>query len=178
MHSVLLVPGLSGSGPDHWQSHWQQDIPGTRRVEQADWENPRLAEWVAALESAVADDPGCILVAHSLGCVTVAQAVNRGANLAVSAAMLVAPPDVDGIGHIEDPLRDFTPMPLARFPFPAVLVASLDDPYVSITRARFFARRWGADFVNVGSKGHINADSGLGAWPAGRAILARLMDAV
>ena len=93
----------------------------------------------------------------------------------VSAAMLVSPSDVDWVDHIEDPLRDFAPMPLGRFPFKSVVVASRDDPYVKFERARFFAGEWGAEFVDIGTKGHINADTRLGDWPEGQAILNRLM---
>ncbi|WP_421723647.1 RBBP9/YdeN family alpha/beta hydrolase [Bauldia sp.] len=175
MPTVLIVPGLNGSGPEHWQTYWEHEIPGAVRVVQADWDRPRRAPWVAALVAAVDAHPGAFIVAHSLGGPTVAWAVEDRLLRDVSGAMLVAPPDVDDIGRIEDPLRDFTPMPLSRFPFPTVLVASQNDPYSTITRARFFARRWGAEFVNVGDEGHINADSGLGDWPEGKAILARLM---
>ena len=30
---ILIVPGLYNSGPDHWQSHWERDLPGAVRVE-------------------------------------------------------------------------------------------------------------------------------------------------
>jgi predicted alpha/beta hydrolase family esterase len=94
--------------------------------------------------------------------------------LAVRAALLVSPSDVDWINHIEDTLRDFAPMPLATFPFPTIVAASRDDPYVRFARAEFFAAEWGADLMDVGEKGHINADTKLGDWPEGQAILKRL----
>jgi predicted alpha/beta hydrolase family esterase len=34
---------------------------------------------------------------------------------------------------------------------------------------------WGSTFVEIGSAGHINADSGHGKWPAGIALLERLL---
>ena len=46
---ILIVPGLFDSEPDHWQSHWQRTIPGAERVEQSDWERPRLGDWTASL---------------------------------------------------------------------------------------------------------------------------------
>jgi predicted alpha/beta hydrolase family esterase len=58
-------------------------------------------------------------------------------------------------------------MPLAPLPFPALLVASSNDPYCSIERARLLAERWGAAFVEGGDLGHINAASGHGPWPEG-----------
>ena len=46
MHSesirYLIVPGWQGSPEDHWQSHWQNSLPNSARVEQDDWLTPRL----------------------------------------------------------------------------------------------------------------------------------------
>jgi predicted alpha/beta hydrolase family esterase len=33
---VLVVPGLHGSAPEHWQSLWEKQHPEFRRVEQVD----------------------------------------------------------------------------------------------------------------------------------------------
>jgi predicted alpha/beta hydrolase family esterase len=65
-------------------------------------------------------------------------------------------------------------MPLGRLPFPSVVVASTDDPYVTIERARTFADGWGSRLVTVGDAGHINSQSGLCDWPAGFALLQEL----
>ncbi len=62
-------------------------------------------------------------------------------------------------------------MPLLRLPFPSTVVASSNDPYVSLERARYFAQCWGSQFVDLGAAGHINTASGLGDWPAGVALL-------
>jgi len=171
---IIIVPGLNGSGPTHWQTHWEALLPNAVRVVQSDWERPRRGPWVDALTETVAAYPGSILVAHSLGCALVANAVKDFPEIDVSAAMLVSPSDVDWVAHIEDPLRDFAPMPLGRFPFRTIVAASRDDPYVKFGRAEFFAAEWGAELVDVGEKGHINADSNLGDWPQGLAILQRL----
>jgi len=172
--TILIVPGLSGSGPEHWQTHWAALLPNAVRLEQNDWEHPRLDPWVDALAAKIDAYPGAILVAHSLGCALVANAVKRNPAINVTSAMLVSPSDVDWVEHIEDPLRDFAPMPLGRFPFRTIVAASRDDPYVKFERAQFFATEWGAELVDVGAKGHINADSRLGDWPEGLAILKRL----
>jgi predicted alpha/beta hydrolase family esterase len=37
------------------------------------------------------------------------------------------------------------------------------------------AADWGAELVDAGPAGHLNADSKLGDWPAGLALLQRLM---
>jgi hypothetical protein len=46
------------------------------------------------------------------------------------------------------------------------------------TRARYFAEKWGSEFVNVGAKGHINAESNLGFWEQGQTILLQLLDTI
>jgi predicted alpha/beta hydrolase family esterase len=61
-------------------------------------------------------------------------------------------------------------------PFPSILLGSHDDPYCSLERAQSFAQAWGATFVDYGACGHINAQSGLGDWPAGFEILKQLLD--
>ena len=64
----LILPGWQGSPEAHWQSHWQRSLPGSVRVEQSDWLNPQRADWVAALNQALAADPRpAILIAHSCG---------------------------------------------------------------------------------------------------------------
>ncbi|MEZ5786082.1 MAG: alpha/beta hydrolase [Xanthobacteraceae bacterium] len=174
MSKILIVPGLNGSGPEHWQTHWEARLPDCVRVMQADWEHPKRAPWMATLLAAVDRNPDSIIVAHSLGCALVANAVKERPCIAVRAALLVSPSDVDGVNPIEDALRDFAPMPLGPFPFRTIVAASENDPYVRIERARFFATEWGAEFIDVGARGHINADSKLGDWPQGLAILRRL----
>ena len=71
--------------------------------------------------------------------------------------------------------RGFAPIPAAPLPFPATVVASRNDPYVAFERARAFATAWGAELVDLGDAGHINASSGLGDWAEGRALLAALV---
>ena len=72
---ILIIPGLGGSGSGHWQSRWEAKLSTARRVEQDNWQNPRLEYWrdriVAAVESARRP---VLLVAHSLGVTAVAHA--------------------------------------------------------------------------------------------------------
>jgi predicted alpha/beta hydrolase family esterase len=166
---VLILPGLGSSGPKHWQSLWEQ-AHGYRRVEQADWDQPKLADWLRNLERAVAGEPGgVVLIAHSLACALVAHFAQLpcAARRHVRGAFLVSPADVDSRRCTPEEVRCFSPIPLELLPFPARVVSSSDDPYVDRERAEFFAQRWGAEFVDIGCAGHINASSGLGAWPEG-----------
>jgi uncharacterized protein len=174
---TLILPGLSSSGPEHWQSHWERIDPSCRRVEQAEWEAPRCADWVATLDAAISSAAGpVVLVAHSSSCGMVAHWA-RGATAArrarVRGALLVAPSDPEGPSFPAGP-TGFAPMPLDRLPFRSIVVASTNDIYVTAERAREYAAAWGSEFVDVGAAGHVNAASGLADWPFGRGLLARL----
>jgi len=173
---VLIVPGLNGSSPAHWQSRWESLYPRTLRVAQRDWDHPECAEWRSTLEGAIAAAPEpVVLVAHSLGCALVAHLASRPSAARVAAALLVAPADVDSPDRTPHETRSFGPMPTAPLPFPATVIASEDDPYVILARARAFAVAWGATFIDAGPRGHLNAGSGLGDWPEGRSQLEALV---
>jgi predicted alpha/beta hydrolase family esterase len=173
--NVLLLPGWQNSGPNHWQSHWEAQH-GYRRVDQHDWMTPKRGDWMARLEEVVLGCEGpVVLVAHSLGCVlTGAWAAHSRNSHRVHAALLVAPPDAER-DDVRDVLPSWAPIPLNRLPFPSVLVASRDDPFAAFARAQTLAAAWGSRFVDLGERGHINAESGLGDWPQGLAWLNELI---
>ena len=58
-------------------------------------------------------------------------------------------------------------MVLQPLPFPAMVLASRDDPYVAFDRARTFAAAWRATLVDMGMSGHMGNAANLGLWPAG-----------
>jgi predicted alpha/beta hydrolase family esterase len=170
---VLVLAGLWNSGPAHWQSQWEQQHPDWVRVAHRDWETPDRAEWVAELDAAIgrcARPP--VLVAHSLSCSLVTQWAASGSAHQVAGAFLVAPSDTDAPSY-PDCTTGFQPMQLDRLPFPSIVVASSNDPYVHPQRARQFAQAWGAEYVEIGDAGHINGDAGYGPWPEGEQ---RLLD--
>ena len=169
---VFILPGFGNSGPRHWQTYFERLHPEFIRIEQRDWDAPDRTEWVGAVTRALAgEDPArVVLVAHSLGCVTVAHwAAQHGQ--AIRGALLVAPSDVETARYATFPTTDFAPMPLQRLPFASTVVASSNDEWVSAARARQFATAWGSELVCLGPAGHINADSGHGEWPGGVALL-------
>ena len=171
---VLIIPGLGGSGPDHWQSLWQARLPDARRVEQADWDKPDRAGWIARLDAAVARSMNPpVLVAHSLSCALVAcwAAAHKRP---IQGALLAAPADVDSDTHTPPEAHVFRPMPMMCLPFPTIVAASRDDPYVAFRRALDMARAWGAELVDIGDAGHINTSAGYGEWPKGEQLLQRL----
>jgi uncharacterized protein len=172
----LIIPGLHGSGPDHWQTLWCRSDTECRMVDLGFWDHPDRLVWISRLDRAVAMAPSrVVLVAHSLGCHAVAwwAAEASVARLEkVSGAMLVAPPDVDR-PDVEPLLLPFAPTPPLFLPFRSILVASRNDSYASFERSAWMARRWGSDLVDVGHLGHVNVASGIGDWPEGRRLLDR-----
>lgn len=142
----LIVPGWQGLPDNHWQSHWQRTLPNSARVEQHDWLTPQRRDWVQALEQAIAAERSpVILIAHSLGCVTVAHwAAEASPALLrqVRGALLVAPADVER-PTCAPALRNFAPIPMQALPFPSQVVSSDNDPAVSVPRALHLAQAWG-----------------------------------
>ena len=61
----------------------------------------------------------------------------------------------------------FKPAPMNPLPFPSLIVVSSDDPFGTPEFARACARAWGGGIINIGAKGHINAESNLGNWREG-----------
>ena len=170
---ILIVPGWRNSGPGHWQSLWAEQLPGTQRVEQDDWLVPHRQEWVARLEQAIVADPSpVVLVAHSLGCILVAgwAAHSPSARHKVRAALLVAPGDTQQ-PELRAVLPGWTPVSMEPLPFASMVVGSENDPNCALERSTAMAKAWGSQFVNAGAVGHINADSGLGNWDSGYALL-------
>jgi predicted alpha/beta hydrolase family esterase len=173
--TVFLLPGWQNSGPGHWQTRWEA-LHGDHRVEQHDWMRPLRGDWCARLEEEILVAPGpVVLAAHSLGCIlTAAWAAHSRHTARVRGALLVAPGDVER-ESLRHQIPGWAPIVRQALPFPAVLVSATDDPYCDADKARELARHWGARFVDAGARGHLNADSGLGDWPEGRALLDALI---
>jgi uncharacterized protein len=178
MTPIIIVPGLGGSGETHWQTHLQRSLPNVTRVQQDDWDKPELTRWVERLARTVETGRDAILVAHSLGCPLVAHLVRQRTDLSIKGALLVAPADVDSAHHTPRQTRGFAPIPLRPLPFRSILVASTNDPYITIERARALATIWGADFVNAGAVGHINVEAGFGPWTEGERMVGSLVASV
>lgn len=178
---ILIVPGLNGSGPTHWQTLWERQMPDAARVDLGSWDNPPRNTWVNRLNLAIhkARRP-VFLVAHSLGCHVVswwAEYEQPGRDGPVRGALLVAPPEVE-TGEVDPRLARFAPVLKNPLPFPSILAASRDDPYIGFDRARRLGRIWKSRFVDAGWLGHINADSGIRDWPFGQFLLRQLKAAV
>jgi len=171
--TILIVPGLNNSGEGHWQTIWQNRF-GFTRIEQAEWDTPVCYDWIATIDAEVAkhNPQNVILVAHSLGNTTVA-AWAKKYNRIIKGALLVGPSDTEADTYPPG-TTGFKPMVLDKLPFPSITVASDNDYYVTLERAKYFATCWGSEFVNIGSAGHINVSAGFGEWEEGLQYLKSL----
>lgn len=172
---ILIVPGLGNSGEDHWQTRWEDRLSSARRVEQADWDNPVFDHWTnrIAREVSIAQKP-VVFVAHSLGVAAVLHALPK-LSRPVAGAFFVAPPDVCDPTRVPASLLPFGPYPTDRLTFPAVTVASRNDPYCAFETIEGLAESWRSLLIDAGESGHINAASGHGPWPEGTMVFAQFL---
>lgn len=170
---LVVVPGLHGSGPDHWQTWLEGQVAGAVRVQQDFWSVPDIERWadrVAETVDALGPGPHA-LVAHSFGCLATLHAGQRYPQLGIGRLLMVAPaePTRFNLAHL---------LPQAPLAFDSCVVASDTDPWMTAASARAWALRWGSDWINLGDAGHINVASGFGSFPLARdwafATLARL----
>ncbi len=166
MAKILIVPGLRNSGPSHWQTWFQSQLPDTQRVEQVNWESPGLSDWATRVcEEIDAIDEPLWIVAHSFGCLA-----SVSAGLAcperILGALLVAPADPARFNEPAERLEK-------KLAFPSLVISSSNDPWVKASAAEHWASVWGSDYLNIGKAGHINIDAGYGPWPAGLDLFAQ-----
>jgi predicted alpha/beta hydrolase family esterase len=170
---ILTVPGLNNSGPQHWQSVWEKDC-NFERIMQQDWDTPECSDWTKEIDLAVErHNRDVILIGHSLACTAIASWALKYKKV-IKGALLVAPSDTEAISY-PPVTTGFTPMPLNKLPFSSIIVASTNDFYVSVERAKFFAEKWGSELRFIGDAGHINVETGFGAWPEGLELV-KLLD--
>ena len=165
MIDFVMIPGLHDSGPGHWQTLWEP-ILGASRVHQRDWDEPALELWAdgVAQHLAALRRPA-VLIAHSLGCLAVANAWPR-IHSRVRAVLFVAPANPRYFG--------FLPI-VHHIAVPSLLVASRNDLWLAFEDAERLAVVWGSELVDAGRAGHINRDSGHGHWPEGWELLGGLL---
>ncbi|GGM05218.1 RBBP9/YdeN family alpha/beta hydrolase [Deinococcus aerophilus] len=178
--TLIIVPGLGDSGPQHWQTLWQHKF-GAARVRQDDPDRPEVAAWSDRLQTVVEATPGdLVLVGHSCGVLNIVHwAARTGGHERVRGALLVSPtdPEQPDMPQLAPAVCALAPVPLRPLPFPALVVASENDPYARYERAETFAAAWEAELVSAGEVGHINIASGHGDWPDGEVLLGEALHA-
>lgn len=168
MTTTLILPGLHGSGPEHWQTWLESRLDKALRVEQEDWSQPQLQQWCGRIRAAIRQTEGrVILVAHSFGCLAAVAAAETMSDR-IDGALLVAPASPERFGLT---LR----IPRAPMGFPTIVVGSRNDPWFAFDDVRAWASKRDARFVDAGPAGHINVASGFGPWPFGERLCAELL---
>lgn len=178
--TLLIVPGLRDHVEDHWQTHLEHKMPGARAVPPLEHDKLSCAARVAALDAALAQIEGpVILVAHSAGVmITVHWA--RQHQRPIHGALLAAPADLETPMPEGYPTRDvleqhgWLPIPRQPLPFPSIVAASTNDPLARIERVEALAEAWGSRFVNIGAVGHLNPAAGYGEWSRAEELIEKL----
>ncbi|EHP44870.1 hypothetical protein OR16_00135 [Cupriavidus basilensis OR16] len=168
-----MQPGLRDQVAEHWQTLLAGQLPDARTVPPMGRENLDCYRRVAAIEQAVADIGGpVLLVAHSGGCIMLAHwALTTAYAARIKGALLACPPD------FERPMPEgyptlsaihasgWLPVPRRRLPFPSLVATSRNDPLGELPRVIELAQAWGSDTVDLGEVGHLNPASGYGPCP-------------
>ena len=164
---LLFIPEAGVISPDHWIERWSGKLSTARRVE-ADDVGATPARIVAMAEAA---QRPALLIGHSTGAIAAALAAQQGAR--VVGAFLVAPPDEATLITLDG--GAWAPPPRAPLPFPSALVASRTDPWAAFAQSQALADAWGAEFIDAGEAGRLDAESGHGPWPDGLLKLAAFL---
>jgi predicted alpha/beta hydrolase family esterase len=169
--TFVFLAGIGNSGDGHWQRAWHERLPGSVWVEHDDWERPVKGDWVSDFQAALWKIRGpVVVIAHSLGCLVLAEWARTRDDPSIAGAFLVAVPDPDS-SAFPAVAAGFGDLTKAQLSFPSLVLASRNDDYAGIGYARDVAHTWGAEFADMGDTGHINAASGLGDWDEGWRLL-------
>ncbi|MDR3411711.1 MAG: alpha/beta hydrolase [Formivibrio sp.] len=170
-YEFVLVPGLQDSGPEHWQTCWQNHQPFWHRVTQRNWNTPDIDLWINSITRLLLRCPRpAILVGHSFGALASCCVAVDLPEL-VAGLMLVAPAEPMKF-ELEDRI------PNQNLGVPSILVASQNDPLMRFSRASEWAATWHSHLIDIGEAGHINAESGFGPWRYGLDALHTLVQKI
>jgi len=165
---VLIVPGLRNSDENHWQSHWEEKLPNSKRIELAEWDTPDLEKWKQGIRQQLQNsDKPVVIIAHSFGTLASASIAQEFPEK-IAALFLVAPAD-------PDKFQIAAQLPQHSLPVTAQIIASSNDPWLTEAKAAYWALLWGADYLRFKNVGHINSASNLGDWAEGIIQLQRLL---
>jgi predicted alpha/beta hydrolase family esterase len=167
---ILIVPNIGGGAAGDWPSRWRAKLSTARFVHPAGPADGRREAWTEAVVGAArkATRPA-LFVGHRLGAAAIADAGAALEGADVRGAFLVAPPDDKGLERLAGsgwiPAR-------APLPWPSLVVASRNDPLGAYDAIAALASAWGADLIDAGEAGGLDAASGHGPWPEGLLRLA------
>jgi uncharacterized protein len=167
---LLIVPRHGGADGGDWPSRWLAKLSTAKFVAPDDPRELSRAAWIAAIrDAAKAATRPVLFVGHGLGAAAVVDAAPALKGVDVRGAVLVVPPDEDAVRRIAG--HEWR-MPRAKLPWPSLVVASRNDPDGSYLAVAALAADWGAELIDAGLAGGIDAASGHGPWPEGLMRLA------
>ena len=176
-YDFLILPGLGNSGVDHWQSYWCLAFRNATRVLQDEWDAPVLSDWLTRLDAAIAGGTRpAVLICHSLSCSLAAHWAARNDKGRVVAAFLVAPADVEPGAYARQRTQLRADPARAVSRCRRLVVASTDDPYVTLRRARRLRARAGAAISAMPANLATSIRTrGSAFWPQGLLMLGQLL---
>jgi uncharacterized protein len=167
---LLIVPRLGGAREGDWPSRWRAKLSTARFVAPDDPGEPSREAWIEAIVRAAREATRpALLIGHGLGATAIADAAGALDGADVRGAFLFAPPDEAGLGRLAS--KHWTPA-RERLPWPSVVVASRSDPDGAYEAVTALASDWGAEVIDAGHAGGLDALSGHGPWPEGLMRLA------
>jgi predicted alpha/beta hydrolase family esterase len=172
-HSFLIIHGLGGSGPDHWQT-WLYHELTNRNLNVcyptfSSFDTPDKEVWLKELSDCLSSIPQhhtLTVITHSLGCLLWLHYLETQTNKIAEQAILVAPPSPTitlkaAKSFYLPPLNSDMLLKGAK---ETLFIHSTNDPYCSMKDAAIYTKL-GAKNITFANMGHINTDSGHGKWP-------------
>ena len=171
MLEFLILHGLEGSGPDHWQTWLASRL--RERGERVSYPNlpdpfdPHPSDWDRALAEELALLESPVVLCHSLACLLWLRAIARPtADPLASRVLLVAPPWRDDLEPVaRSSTTAHAPATSRAAPEETLIVCSDDDPYCPPGAVATYAKPLGIPAHVIPGAGHINTDAGYGEWP-------------
>jgi predicted alpha/beta hydrolase family esterase len=171
--SFLIIHGLGGSGPDHWQTWLAQELMKRNYHVQyptfPNFDSPNKSVWLEELTSSlrtIPEENNLTIITHSLGCLLWLHYASTQNKQMAKQVILVAPPSPT---HILTEAKSFYPVPLdgnnlKKVAENTLFIHSSNDPYCSIEDSSRFLNL-GHPSITLPNAGHINTQSGYGKWP-------------
>ncbi|MDQ1144628.1 putative alpha/beta hydrolase family esterase [Bacillus sp. SORGH_AS 510] len=170
--SFLIIHGLGGSGPDHWQTWLSQEL------KQRDYhvcyptftnyDTPDKKVWLKELSAAIDSIPEnrqLIVVTHSLGCILWMHFAAMNNKQMAHRVIMVAPPSPE---MTLTEASSFYPVPVVKINLEnlaeeTLFVHSSNDPYCNEQHREKY-ENLELPSITFQNMGHINAKSGHGPW--------------
>lgn len=172
-NSFLILHGLGGSGPDHWQTWLAHELIRknfhVKYPTFTNFDSPNRKVWLDELSTALRTIPkenNLTIITHSLGCLLWLHYASTQNKQIAKQVILVAPPSPN---HILNEAQSFYPVPLdgnnlKKASENTLFIHSSNDPYCSIEDSSRFLNL-GLPSITIPNAGHINTLSGYGKWP-------------